>query len=115
MIQTNKFIITRHNKKNNCVFIEGQVQIDNTSVMQNFQCKISHNEFILGKNDESNINVSDNRGGFYNIQLIFLDNNDLIINSEKLSEKLCEEFSYVKYNIPSYVWCIARGLMFAEL
>lgn len=113
MNQTNKFIITRHNKKNNCVFIEGQVQIDNTSVMQNFQCKISHNEFILGINNESNINVSDNRGGFYNIQLNFLDNNELIINSEKLLSS--EEFSYVKYNIPSYVWCIARGLMFAEL
>lgn len=113
MNQTNKFIITRHNKKNNCVFIEGQVQIDNTSVMQNFHCKISHNEFILGINNESNINVSDNRGGFYNIQLNFLDNNELIINSEKLLSS--EEFSYVKYNIPSYVWCIARGLMFAEL
>ncbi len=109
MNQTNKFIITRHNKKNNCAFIEGQVQIDNTSIMQNFHCKISHNEFILGTNNESNINVSDNSSGFYNIQLNFIDNNGL--NSEKISE----EFSYVKYNIPPYVWCIARGLMFTNL
>ena len=55
---------------------------------------------------QSVINISDNNGGFYNIQLNFITNTNTNTNTP---------FIYNDYKIPAYVWCIARGMMLANL
>ena len=105
-MKQNNIIINYHNKKNNCIWLEGKVQIDNTDELQDFTCKISHNQYQIGTNNEANINISDNNDGFYNIQLNFITNTNVNTNTP---------FTYMDYKIPPYVWCIARGMMLANL
>jgi hypothetical protein len=89
--------------------------------------------------NEANIYIKDNDGSYYSIQVTLVSrtnksNKPLKVwflelleehvnhvytniknNSSKINIKGKNKFSYNLYNIPAYIWCIATGMISAEL
>ncbi len=76
-----------------------------------FKVDITHSSNIINfDNNESCIRVSDNNGGQYEIQVVFMFEDE---NTFKGKSPIY--FNYVNHHIPSFVWCIVTGMILAEL
>lgn len=100
------FVITNCIVQNKTLVLVGQTE------EYSFICNIISVEDIANcTNDEGNIYISDNRGGFYNIKMDLL-NPELEPPDSRISPF---DFNYNDYGIPAYIWCIVTGMIMAEL